>query len=129
MLWLLRGDAGQRALVAWSMGWPPAQQASGTGWMAPSLSVLMNDPYEAYASSPTARCDRCPGSALRLRVHGATIERSAGVMRVMEVWRRSGSLAQAPNAPALLLEPDGSMKADVTRLLRQRDHRRIDLPE
>ena len=47
MLWLLRGDAGQRALIAWSMGWPPAQRASGTSWMAPSLSVLMNDPYEA----------------------------------------------------------------------------------
>jgi hypothetical protein len=50
-------------------------------------------------------------------------------MNVMNVWRRSGALAQSPNAPALLLAPDGSMKADVTRLLRQRDHRRMDLRE
>src|SRR6266850_510692 len=26
LLWLLRGDAGQRAIVAQSMGWAPAQQ-------------------------------------------------------------------------------------------------------
>ena len=28
LLWLLKGDAGQRALSAWSMGWKPAQEAS-----------------------------------------------------------------------------------------------------
>ena len=47
LLWVLRGDAGQRALVAWSMGWKPAQQASGTAWMPPFLAGLMDDPYEA----------------------------------------------------------------------------------
>ena len=49
--------------------------------------------------------------------------------KVMDVWRRSGSLADARHAPALLLEADGAMKADVLRLPRQRDHRRIDLRE
>ena len=34
LVWLLSGDAGQRALMAWSMGWEPAQQASDPGWMA-----------------------------------------------------------------------------------------------
>jgi hypothetical protein len=47
LLWLLRGDAGQRALAAWSMGWPPAQQASGTAWMAAPLATVLNDPYDA----------------------------------------------------------------------------------
>ena len=47
LLWLLRGDAGQRALAAWSMGWAPARQASGTGWMAVPLAMLLNDPYDA----------------------------------------------------------------------------------
>ena len=47
----------------------------------------------------------------------------------MDLWRRSGALASARHAPALLLESDGSMKSDVTRLLRLRDHRRIDLRE
>ena len=45
VLWLLRGDAGQRALVAWGMGWAPAWQASGRGWSAPYLAHLLTDPY------------------------------------------------------------------------------------
>jgi hypothetical protein len=33
VLTLLKGDAGQRAIVAQSLGWAPAQQVSGTaGW-------------------------------------------------------------------------------------------------
>src|SRR5205823_2491003 len=47
LLWLLRGDAGQRALVAWSMGWKPAQEVAGTSWMPPYLSLLLDDPYDA----------------------------------------------------------------------------------
>ncbi len=47
VLWLLRGDAGQRALVAWHMGWAPAQDASGREWMAPLLGTTLNDPYAA----------------------------------------------------------------------------------
>jgi hypothetical protein len=130
MLWLLRGDAGQRALVAWSMGWQPAQHASATDWMAPSLSVLMNDPYEAVRFIAYRSLRSLPGFAeFSYDFTGAPKQRTAGVMNVMDVWRRSGSFAQARKAPALLLEADGSMKADVTRLLRQRDHRRIDLRE
>ena len=47
ILMTLKGDAGQRALMAWSFGWGPAQNASGTDWMAPWLSELMRDNYHA----------------------------------------------------------------------------------
>ena len=47
LLWLLRGDAGQRAIAAQAMGWAPAQEASGTDWMAPYLAQLLDDPYDA----------------------------------------------------------------------------------
>ena len=33
VLWAVQGDAGQRALAAWSMGWSPAQTASGKDWL------------------------------------------------------------------------------------------------
>ena len=46
ILWTLTGDAGQRALLAWHMGWEPAQEASGTEWMAPYLAELLTDPYD-----------------------------------------------------------------------------------
>jgi predicted CXXCH cytochrome family protein len=41
----LRGDAGQRALVAWHMGWEPARKASGEKWIPPYLAQLLEDPY------------------------------------------------------------------------------------
>jgi hypothetical protein len=48
--WLLAGDAGQRALVAWGIGWEPARIASGRpddAWMVPLLAQALDDPYDA----------------------------------------------------------------------------------
>ena len=44
---LLKGDAGQRAIAAWHMGWEPARQASGGDWQAGWLLRTLNDPYSA----------------------------------------------------------------------------------
>ena len=46
-LWALRGDAGQRNLMAWTMGWEPARAAAGTDWMTPYLTTLLRDPYSS----------------------------------------------------------------------------------
>jgi len=43
-LWLLTGDAGQRALAAWTCGW---QDALGKNTMTPYLGSLLADPYPA----------------------------------------------------------------------------------
>ena len=47
IVWLLSGDAVQRATAAWHMGWPPAQEASGTEWQAPFLARTLDDSYSA----------------------------------------------------------------------------------
>lgn len=44
---LLRGNAATRVLCAYSMGWPTAQNVSGTNWQAPLLAELLDDPYAA----------------------------------------------------------------------------------
>jgi hypothetical protein len=43
----LTGDAGQRALIAWALGWGPARVASNRAFMPALLGVLMDDPYDA----------------------------------------------------------------------------------
>jgi hypothetical protein len=68
LLWLLRGDAGQRAIIAQSMGWAPAQLASARGWLQPYLALLQRDSYDAVryiasrslASLPEFRRDELP---------------------------------------------------------------------
>ena len=47
VLWLLKGDAGLRALTAWHYGWKDAQEASGVSWQVPILARLLEDPYSA----------------------------------------------------------------------------------
>ncbi len=43
---LLTGDAGERALWAWHMGWPLARRTSEAAWMAPFLVATLADPYD-----------------------------------------------------------------------------------
>ncbi len=47
ILWLLKGDGGQRSLSAWHLGWPEAKAVAGTSWMTPFLTAVMSDPYSA----------------------------------------------------------------------------------
>lgn len=43
----LTGDAGQRALIAWALGWQPAGSAAQASFVKPLLGELMDDPYDA----------------------------------------------------------------------------------
>lgn len=43
----LSGDAGQRVLLAWHLGWEPAVGVSGKDWIPPVLGQLLEDPYSA----------------------------------------------------------------------------------
>ncbi|OLC40147.1 MAG: hypothetical protein AUH43_27005 [Acidobacteria bacterium 13_1_40CM_65_14] len=99
LVWLLRGDAGQRAIIAQSMGWTPAQQASGTGWLTPYLALLENDSYDAvrYIASRS--------------------------LKTLPEFRR----AQLPRgSPQLLINADGTFDAAVVnRLVRARNNRRV----
>lgn len=45
VLWALKGDAAQRAVVAWHYGWKEAQVTSATDWMVPIVGQLLSDPY------------------------------------------------------------------------------------
>ncbi len=47
LLWCLTGDAGQRALATWTLGWRPALEASRHDWAVPVLGQLLDDPYDA----------------------------------------------------------------------------------
>jgi Cytochrome c552/Cytochrome c554 and c-prime len=99
LLALLEGDAGQRAIVAHSMGWAPAQQASGSGWLAPYLALLSKDTYDAVRYI------------------------AARSMSTLPAFRGS----QLPRGnPQLLIKADGTFDtAVVNRLVRARDNRRV----
>ena len=130
LLWMLRGDAGLRALTAWSLGWQPAQRASGTTWMVPHLAELLNDPYEAVRYIAYRSLRSLPGySSFQYDYVATQQERVETVVPIIQAWQAS-ELARRRREPELLVDPDGTLRTDLMRrLFDQRDTRRLFLRE
>src|SRR4029079_17836216 len=81
-------DAGQRALTAWSMGWKPAQEASGSQWSAPFLIGLLDDPYDAVRTVAYRSLRSLPGMERFTYDFMAPHEqRLADVGRALTLWQ------------------------------------------
>jgi len=131
LLWLLRGDAGQRALAAWSLGWDAAREASGQGWIAPHLAQLLDDPYDAVRFIAYRSLRRLPGyHGFDFDFQGPRPARAAARMRALETWQRMEAPSGAADFRAVLLDDGGKLvRAEVEQLLARRDDRRVRLAE
>lgn len=126
VLLTLRGDAGQRALAAWHLGWEPARRAwTVPDWPTPLLIELQGDPYEAVrviavrslATQPAANEITPEALSTRKRRRRA----SAEVGRIEEAATLDPRVLER-----LLFQPDGQPdRARLIALLRARDDRRI----
>lgn len=129
LLWLLKGDAGQRAIVAQAMAWRPAQAASGTGWMAPHLARLLDDPYDAVRLGAARSLGALPGfDQFAVDVAAPPAARRQAQLQVMTLWNRTRARTGA--VPELLQTDTGDV--DVPRVLavvQQRDNRPMLLRE
>lgn len=118
-LWALRGDAGQRALAAWHLGWAPAQAVGGADWQTPVLAQLLLDPYPAVR--------HVAARALR----GRDLDPEATLAQ--RTAMRDALIAAEPVTaadPARLRGPDGRPDlAAIAALLARRDDRPVDLRE
>ena len=128
ILWATKGDAGQRALMAWHMGWEPARAVSGTGWFAPYLAVLMEDPYPPVRFMAARSLKLEPGFAKLdydfvappSRLHQA----SEGALAT---WLAG---AKPVDNPSLLLRSESRLdRAALASLLRARNNRIVELNE
>ncbi len=120
VLWTLIGDAGQRALMAWSMGWEPARAVSGTEWMTPYLALLLRDRYGAVRMIATR--------SLKLQPEG---KRLVGYepMGAQETWMRATdpvyvawAARKLAATPQLLIGLDGGLDRERLNLLLSRRH-------
>ena len=131
LLWLYSGDAGQRALAAWSMGWPEAQAASGTEWMAPHLSQLLNDPYDAVRFVSHRSLRRTPGfeSFEYDFLNPPQGETFAPVVdSIRQQW--IGRDAHQADRPMVLIDRKGVLDLEkMNQLLEKRDDRVVELAE
>jgi len=118
--WLLKGDAGQRALIAWHMGWEPAKAVSGASWLPRYLAEILVDPYSTVRYIAGRSLKAFPGyGQFSYDYIAPANERAAARERALEIWRGHDT-----NRP-------GSLPSDerTAALLRQRNDRHMELLE
>ena len=129
VVWALQGDAGQRALMAWHLGWEPAKTASQSGWISPYLAQLLADPYSAVRYIAHRSLKRQPGfGGFGFDPVGPSTDWESARVMAMEQWRKGST--NLSTKPEVLLGEGGSL--DETRfesLLKRRNNRSMDLQE
>lgn len=128
MLWLLKGDAGQRSLIAWHMGWEPAKITSGQTWMPRFLAESLVDSYSSVRYIAQRSLKALPGyEDLPYDYIGPVEHRNQSRQKVLETWRNKPVVMEGGSVfqPSDVLLEDERIKS----LLQQRDNRRIELLE
>ncbi|MEE2780860.1 MAG: multiheme c-type cytochrome [Planctomycetota bacterium] len=128
---LLTGDAGQRAIAAWHMGWPEAQEISGTEWIAPQLAVLLKDPYDAVRYIANRSLTSLPGyEQWSFDFLTSPQKREVASVRAIAIWESFPESDQAGPRASVLRDAGGHLEAEVQQqLLRRRSDREVYLRE
>lgn len=133
VLWALRGDAGQRALAAWSMGWDDARAVSGTDWMTPYLGLLLQDPYHAVRYIAQRSLQKQRGFEDLLDEYDFTLpiaERSARSNQLYETWKVRAARGPLAGRSEVLMDANGDLRLDVfVRLLQEQNTTPLTLNE
>ena len=131
LLHLLRGDAVQRAVAAWHMGWEPAQQASGNDWQAPFLAATLEDPYSAVRIVASRAMKKLPGfHDFTFKLDSDETQRTTARQRIVEQWRQQGPPPTSQSPAQILLDADGNvLREQLEKLREQRDNSPIQIPE
>lgn len=128
-LWILRGDAVQRTILGWHMGWDAAQEVSGHTWMAPYLTQLLVDPYSATRQVAYRSMVTLPGFQDFVYDFLAPLsEREEKTNEALERWLRAGG-PQRSGAHLLIDEEAWIDFEEWSRLLAERDQTPVTIIE
>jgi hypothetical protein len=129
--WLIKGDAGQRALIAWGMGWEPAQKISGRDWLYPYLIYSLIDPYAAVRFDAWKSLQTLPGFSDFSFIYTANArELNEEVTKAYQKWLHEVRTPRAVYRSETALEPDGRFRQDIfQRLKKERNDTPIVLAE
>ncbi len=133
VLWTLKGNAAQRIITAWHMGWAPAQRAAGTDWSPPYLAELMRDENAAIRYVASRALFRVPGYedfdydyVAHYRAGPDEDPFDDAARRLRARWQNKGATSDRPT----LLLKNGALDAErVEALLEERDLRPVGIAE
>ena len=129
ILWVMKGDAVQRTILGWHMGWDAAREASDPTWMAPYLAQLLVDPYSATRQVAYRSIGSLPGfQDFEYDYIASRSEREGKAEEAMQRWLVAGGPARV--GAHLLIAEDARIYIDVwARLLAERDLRPLTIIE
>lgn len=129
-LMALQGDAGQRALAAWSMSWPPALAVSGNDWEGLYLGMLLGDPYPAVRHIAYRSLLQLPGfDTFEYDAMAPTRQRQEKGNAALQTWAREHSRLRPEIREQLLIDYNGPQMQFLLQLLQDRDDRPLALAE
>lgn len=131
VLWMLRGDASQRALAAWNLGRPETRAAISKGWQAPYLAHLLIDPYAVVRFIAQRSLHDLEGfEELDYDFQGSPQQAIRAREETIRRWYALDSRPPAmARSPVLLTEQGRLLGAEIARLAAQRDDRPLVLEE
>ena len=129
--WILKGDAGQRALIAWGMGWESAQKVAGRDWLYPYLIYTLTDSYAAVRFDAWKSLRTLPGFSDFSFIYTAPDQTlGEAATRAYEKWLREVRNVNAVYRQETAIDSDGRIHRDVFQRLRSaRDEKPIFLAE
>ena len=114
VLWTLGGDAAQRAVVAWHMGWEPARRASGENWLGGHLAQLLCDPYAAVRHVAKSSLQTLPGfGEFEYNYVASMPELKSKRQQALALWQQALAGRPDRSGPHLLIDASG--RIDVER--------------
>lgn len=129
-LWVLKGDAGMRALLAWHLSWQPALDASGSDWIPPYLSILMDDPYHAVRAITSRSLRKLPVyNEVNYDFMAPPIQRHQSGIEVFKRWKDTRSDPWKHQPPTLIDAAGNPLTNRFRVLLQNRDNRPVTLTE
>jgi predicted CXXCH cytochrome family protein len=131
LLWLLKGHAAQRAIAAWHVGWKPAQEASGSDWLAPHQAQLLADPYGVVRYVALHGLQTLPGFANFGYNFLEDQDALRGAVRqAVERWEKGLRGPPSRTGENVLIRADGSLdEQKLEGLMEQRDNRPVTIKE
>jgi len=129
ILWVMKGDAAQRTILGWHMGWDSAREASDESWMAPYLAQLLLDPYSATRQVAYRAIATLPGfEGFEYDYVASQAEREETAREALRRWTQAGGPLNT--GAHLLIHENAVIDYDQwNRLLAERDQRPLTIIE
>jgi predicted CXXCH cytochrome family protein len=131
LVWMLKGDAAQRVIVAWHVGWKPAQEASGADWLAPFLSRLLADPYGVVRYVAARSLKTLPQfEKFEYDFLAPEDQLARSAAQAAEHWTRQRRGAPSRSGVEVLISREGAVAEQAVRWLEEhRDNRPVTIKE